>query len=126
MKEVKNIDIKGTFEKFIKEDEPEMSQEEAINNYQEEEIKRTIKNSSNNGENGEGMNSEEQEHLKRVKQELLASLERVKKIEKQIYGEKEEHKKEKLNVESKQKYIAKDTIDKRKTEIREVEQKERE
>ena len=32
MKEEKNIDIKGTFEKFIKPDEPEMSQEEVINN----------------------------------------------------------------------------------------------
>ena len=87
MEEVKNIDIKGTFEKFIKPDEPEMSQEEAIAKYQEIDISKAIKATSTDGESGE--NSEEQEHLKRVKKELLASLERVKKLEKQIYGEQE-------------------------------------
>ena len=33
--EEKNIDIKGTFEKFIKPEEPELEQEEAIMKYSE-------------------------------------------------------------------------------------------
>ena len=86
MQEEKLIDIKGTFSQFVKADEPELSQEEAIMKYQNP----LLKKAGNNGDDGE--NSEEQEHLKRVKKELLASLERVKKLEQQIFKEKEDNK----------------------------------
>ena len=79
----KNVDIKGTLANFLKDEEPELSQEEAIKKYSEYVKKRK----SNTG--GAEDNTEEEEHLKRVKQELLASLERVKKLEKQIYGQNE-------------------------------------
>ena len=93
MQEEKLIDIKGTLEQFIKTDEPEMTQEEAIMKYEEKSSK---KKNSNDDETDV---TEEQEHLKRVKQELLASLERVKKLEKQIYGQKENDEKSKLKVD---------------------------
>ena len=133
MNEEKNVDIKGTFEKFIKADEPEMTQEEAIKNFKDESISRAIKKHKNsfNGEGGEGNYSEEQEHLKRVKEELLASLERVKQLEKQIYGEENKEKeKEKLKVKTDTaggKYVQKE--DNRKeleTLAKKQEQKERE
>ena len=37
-KEEKLIDIKGTFEEFIQEEKPELSQEEAINAYKKSDI----------------------------------------------------------------------------------------
>jgi len=80
-----NIDFKGTLASFLKEDEPELSQEEAIKKYTEN----TKKRKHNNDSDGEDAYSEEEEHLKRVKQELLASLERVKKLENQIFVEKD-------------------------------------
>ena len=86
--EEKIIDFKGTLEQFIKPDEPEMSQEEAIMKFGEKKKASSEEDST-----------EEQEHLKRVKQELLASLERVKKLEKQIYSEKDFDEKKKLKVE---------------------------
>ena len=78
----KNVDIKGTIEKFIKAEEPELEQEEAIMKY-EEVKKKKVNLSSSDDEVGE--NSEEQEHLKRVKQELLASLKRVEELEKRVF-----------------------------------------
>jgi len=89
--EEKLLDFKGTLEQFVKPDEPEMSQEEAIIKYEEN------KKSSSGDENND--NTEEKEHLKRVKQELLASLERVKQLEKQMYSEKEVTEKKKIKVE---------------------------
>lgn len=89
--EEKLIDIKGTLEQFVKPDEPEMSQEEAIMKYEED-----VKKASTSDESE---NTEEQEHLKRIKKELLASLERVKKLEKQIFIEKEVEEKKKIKVE---------------------------
>ena len=76
----KNIDIKNTMAKMLKEEKPEMTQEEAIMSYKENN-QTTSKNSSDDD------NTEESEHLKRIKQELLASLERVKQLAKKIYGE---------------------------------------
>lgn len=92
----KNIDIKGTLEKFVKTDEPELSQEEAIMRYGESKKKKS--NSSNGGDESDA-NSEEKEHLKRVKQELLAALERVKELERKIFGE--ETRIGKLNLKTK-------------------------
>jgi hypothetical protein len=84
-KEESNIDIKGTLSKFIKEDEPELSQEEAIMKFGEIKQKKSGASDGEDSQNGEA--TEEQEHLKRVKKELLASLERVKVLAKRIYGE---------------------------------------
>ena len=75
----KNIDIKNTMAKMLKEENPEMTQEEAIMNYKEKPINK--KNSDDDD------NTEESDHLKRIKQELLASLERVKQLAKKIYGD---------------------------------------
>ena len=86
MQEEKNIDIKGTLENFVKADEPEMSQEETIAKFQDINLAiKKIANSTNSGNNNED-NIEEQEHLQRIKQELLASLKRVEELEKQIFS----------------------------------------
>ena len=82
--EDKNIEIKSTFSKLIKDEVPEMSQEEAIKNYRENDtIEPTRKLKKDDSED----NTEESEHLKRIKQELLDSLERVKKLAKKLYSE---------------------------------------
>ena len=82
-----NINMKETISKFIKADEPELTQEEAIEKYTTPIAPKKKKNSSSDADAEN--NSEEIEHLQRVKQELLASLERVKTLAKKIYEEKE-------------------------------------
>ncbi len=94
-KEEKLIDIKGTLEQFVKADEPELSQEEAIMRFGEPKKKK--KNKSDSDESADDI-SEELEHLRRIKKELLASLERVKKLEEQLFKNHEE--KLKLNVKA--------------------------
>ena len=127
MNEEKNIDVIGTFEKLVKADPPEMTQEEAIETFQEKEIAREIRKSANSGTDAD--NVEEQEHLKRVKQELIASLERVKKLEEQIYGE-ESKEKDVLKVKKPTQKEAAGQNNKgqttRMTKIKDAEQKERE
>ena len=89
MKEERTIDIKGTFEKFVQPEPDEMSQEEAIMKFQEESIDKAIKvtkNATSESDEEGGMLSEEQMHFSRVKQELIASLKRVEKLEKEIYS----------------------------------------
>ena len=83
--EVKDESVRSTFSKLIKEEMPEMSQEEAIKNYRENDTIAPIKNTKKDGDNED--NTEESEHLKRIKEELLASLERVKKLAKKIFSE---------------------------------------
>lgn len=83
--EVKNASIKSTFSNLIKEEMPEMSQEEAIKNYRENDTIVPIKKAKKEEDSDD--NTEESEHLKRVKEELLASLERVKKLAKKIFSE---------------------------------------
>ena len=80
------LDFKGTMKEIFEEEKPEMSQEEAIKAYKET---KTKKGSSNDDD----QNSEETEHLKRVKEELLKSLKRVDVLEQKIFGEKENIKK---------------------------------
>ena len=80
--EEKKVEIKKTFSGLIGEEIPEMSQEEAIKNYRENDTIAPIKNDSDSDDD-----TEESEHLKRVKQELLASLERVKQLAKKIFSE---------------------------------------
>ena len=115
--EEKNIDIKGTFEKFIKPEEPELEQEEAIMKYSEKKKKR--KNESDE----DGENSEEQEHLKRIKQELLESLKRVILLENNIYGSTKENKEKeiKMNEKYKQQVIQSEKIKEEKS-TKEIEQ----
>ena len=124
MEEEKNIDIKGTLKQFIEPDEPELEQEEAIRKYQEKPIK---KNSSDGDIND---NTEEQEHLNRIKQELLASLERVKKLAEKIYGKAQVSEREKLKVKKQAgssvgKGSHEQTIEKEVKEEKEPQQKER-
>ena len=69
------LDFKGTMKEIFEEEKPEMSQEEAIKAYKETKPKKG--------------NSEETEHLKRVKEELLKSLKRVDVLEQKIFGDKE-------------------------------------
>ena len=76
------LDVKGTMKEIFEEEKPEMSQEEAIKAYKET---KTKKGSSNDDD----QNSEETEHLKRVKEELLKSLKRVDVLEQKIFGDKE-------------------------------------
>ena len=94
-KEEKLIDIKGTLEQFVKADEPELSQEEAIMRFGEPKKK---KNNNSDADDSADDISEELEHLRRIKKELLASLERVKKLEEQLFKNHEE--KLKLNVKA--------------------------
>lgn len=76
------LDFKGTMKEIFEEEKSEMSQEEAIKAYKET---KTKKGSSNDDD----QNSEETEHLKRVKEELLKSLKRVDVLEQKIFGDKE-------------------------------------
>ena len=92
-KEEKLIDIKGTLKQFVEADEPELSQEEAIMKYGE-----TNKKKNNNSDADDEDVTEELEHLRRIKKELLASLERVKKLEERLFKDHEE--KLKLNVKA--------------------------
>ena len=87
-KEEKLIDIKGTFEEFIQEEKPELSQEEAINAYKKSDIIEYKTNKKKKSTEDEEEN-EDDEHLKRVKKELLESLKRVDIMEKKIFEEKE-------------------------------------
>lgn len=87
-KEEKLIDIKGTFEEFIQEEKPELSQEEAINAYKKSDIIEYKTNKKKKLAEDEEEN-EDDEHLKRVKKELLESLKRVDIMEKKIFEEKE-------------------------------------
>ena len=93
------LDFKGTIHELLQEEEPKLSQEEAIKAYREENTERFTKsykkisksvNMGNNEDDDDfGEVSEETEHLKRLKMELLASLERVNILAKKIFGEKE-------------------------------------
>jgi len=91
-KEEKLIDIKGTLKQLVEADEPELSQEEAIMKFGE--TKRKKNNSTSDDEDS----TEELEHLRRIKKELLASLKRVEKLEEELFKNREE--KLKLNVKA--------------------------
>ena len=97
-KEEKLTDLKGTLESIIEEEGPELSQEDAIKAYKGENVTRhkRKKNSTSDDED-----VEDDEHLKRLKQELLASLEKVNKLAKQLFGEKESLNVKKLKVKEK-------------------------
>ena len=100
--EEKMLDIKGTFESFIEEEEPELSQIEAIKAYKEGDKEIHKKKSNKNDDNDE---LEDDDHLKRVKQSLIESLEKVDILEKKIFEDKEKDKLKdiKVGVKNKQK-----------------------
>ena len=129
--EEKLIDIKGTLEKLVEPDVPEMTQEEAILKYGEN-FKKSHTNTNSNSSSSDDIigNSEEAEHLARVKKELLDSLKRVEEIANKIYGkeEKESYKVKTKDIEKKdnrhrdiEKYEEKDEdeIDQNKSKERE-------
>ena len=97
-KEEKLTDLKGALESIIEGEGPELSQEDAIKAYKGENVTRhkRKKNSTSDDED-----VEDDEHLKRLKQELLASLEKVNKLAKQLFGEKESLNVKKLKVKEK-------------------------
>lgn len=99
--EEKMLDIKGTFESFIEEEKPELSQIEAIKAYKEGDTEIHKKKSNKNDDE----EVEDDEHLKRVKQSLIESLEKVDILEKKIFEDKEKDKLKdiKVGVKDKQK-----------------------
>lgn len=119
-KDEKLIDIKGTLKQLVEADEPELSQEEAIMKYGEPKKKR--KNNNNDDTDA----TEEEEHLKRIKQELLASLKRVEKLEELLFKNREE--KLKLNVKGSKNggFSSSKSLNEKETQINKRNQKERE
>ena len=116
-KEEKLIDIKGTLKQLVEADEPELSQEEAIMKYGE------IQKKNNDDENS---TAEEEQHLNRIKQELLASLKRVEKLEEQLFKKREE--KLKLNVKDSKNggFTSSKSLSEKETQTKKQNQKERE
>ena len=117
-------DLRGTIESLVKWEEPELSQEEAIKAYKEEKPQRHRRRKKSSEDN----DSEDDERLKRLKQELLASLEKVNKLAKQLFGEKEFTKVKDLKVEEKnQKSKEREhSLDKTKQQMQEGEERSRE
>ena len=131
MQEEKLIDLKGTLEKFVEPDEPEMTQEEAIIKYEENKFKKNNVTSSDDSNSDDIVgNSEDAEHLARVKKELLNSLKRVEEIANKIYGkEKKEYDKVKTKKVEKNNNRYKDLEkheEKTEDEINQAKSKERE
>lgn len=101
VEEEKKVDIKGLINDFIEEEKPELSQEEAIKAYKEEDDgKIAVKINKKSGNSDEDDENEDDEHLKRIKQELLKSLERVNELAKQIFKEEEKKEKSKIKIKS--------------------------
>ena len=122
-KEEKITDLKGTIESLIEGEQAELSQEEAIKAYKGEgpQKPKKRKKSSSDEEDNDDDDILDEEHLKRLKQELLASLEKVNKLAKKLFGEKEF--KNAKNLKVKEKYSK--TQEKEQT-ISKAKQKEKE
>ncbi len=120
--EEKLTDLKGSIESFIEGEMPEISQEDAIKAYRGEEKQKARKRKKSDSDDDD---IEDDEHLKRLKQELLASLEKVNKLARQLFGEKEFNSVKNLKVKERyQKAKQKEqTIDK--TELKEQDGKGR-
>lgn len=85
------IDIIDTLGQFMNQEEIEISQEEAIMKYKENPTNK--KNTTATDTTGED------DDLERIKRELLESLERVKKLEKLIFTDKDIEEKKKIKVD---------------------------
>ena len=97
--EEKLTDIKGTLESFVEGEKPEISQEDEIKAYKEGPQKPKKRKATSDDEDFD----EDDEHLKRLKQELLASLEKVNKLARQLFGEKEANILKEIKLEEKRK-----------------------
>ena len=87
-KDEKLTDLKGTIESLIEGEQAELSQEEAIKAYKGEGPQKPKKGKKSSSDEDDDDILDE-ENLKRLKQELLASLEKVNKLAKKLFGEKE-------------------------------------
>ena len=108
--------LKATWEKAIA-----LAQKEEMEKYKQ--TRKNIDFSDDYDSDEDGENSEEQEHLKRIKQELLESLKRVKLLENNIYGSTKENKEKeiKMNEKYKQQVIQSEKIKEEKS-TKEIEQ----
>ena len=97
--EEKLTDIKGTLESFVEGEKPEISQEEEIKAYKEGPQKPKKRKKPSDDEDFD----EDDEYLKRLKQELLASLEKVNMLARQLFGEKEVNILKEIKLEEKRK-----------------------
>lgn len=84
--EEKLVDLKGTLETFFEGEEPELSQEEAIKAYKEE-SNTTLNHKKKKNDSDDDI--EDDEHLKRVKQELLETIKKVDMMAKKIFEDKD-------------------------------------
>ncbi len=112
-KEEKLTDLKGSIESLVEGELPELSQEDAIKAYREGSQKSRKRKKISSDEEDD---AQDDEHLKRLKQELLASLEKVNKLARQLFGEKSftnvknmKVKKEYQKVSSKEKSVQRET-----------------
>ena len=80
----KLTDFRGCIESLVKEETPELSQEEAIMAYTEGQLKSKKRNNFSSDDD-----NQDDDHLKRIKEALLESLRNVNKLEKQLFGERE-------------------------------------
>lgn len=125
IKKEDKLDIKAVFSKLVDEEPEILSQEEAIKIFREEVKKR--KNIEGTNTDNDDSNKEEEEHLKRVKQELLASLKRVDELSKKIFVDKEIKAKHVNKILSKENVVSKESnYNNRNEEHKEVEEKTRE
>ena len=121
--EEKLTDIKGSLESLVEGELPEVSQEEAIKAYRGEgpqKPKKRKKTSSNEEDD------DNDDYLRKLKQELLASLEKVNRLARQLFGEKSytnvkdfKVKKEYQRVSGKEKLVNKENSKKREGKERE-------
>ena len=107
--EEKNINMKASLESFIETEKPEISQEEEIMNYHEN-VPTNKKNKKASSDDEDDENEDlDDEHLKRIKKELLASLEKVNKLAKLLFSDKEKKLKDlKVDKDSKTKSYTKE------------------
>ncbi len=122
--EEKNIDVKASIESFVEAEPPEISQEEEIMNYHEN-VPTNKKNKKASSDDEDDENEDlDDEHLKRIKKELLASLEKVNKLAKLLFSDKEKKLKDlKVDKDSKTKSYTKE-IEQTQTKMQEERSRE--
>lgn len=120
--EENKMNLKGVMQSLVKEEPKEISQEEAIKAYKE---KRPIKGKRKSKRNTDDEDDEDEAHLRRMKEELLASLARVNLLAKKLFGEKE--KITSKEFKEKEKFKAKEkTLQQMKEKIQEDKERSRE
>ncbi len=122
-KEEKLTDLKATIESMVEGEGPELSQEDEIKAYKGEGSQKPKKRKKTSSD--EDDETEDDEHLKRLKQELLASLEKVNKLARQLFGEKEFKNVKELNIKKKYQRVKEKEQNLNETKQNEQEKKER-